>query len=102
MRQRILERVRANHESLRALSAAYPSVELLHGEAGWSAVLRVASTRSEEELVLDLLEQDGVLVHPGFFFDFPHESFLVVSLLPEPPVFLEGHPPGDGTGAVNP
>jgi len=89
VRQRILERVRTNYESLRALSAAYPSVELLHGDAGWSAVLRVASTRSEEDLALELLEQDGVLVHPGFFFDFPHESFLVASLLPEPPVFFE-------------
>ena len=90
VRQRIVERVRTNFESLRALSAAHPSVELLCGDAGWSAVLRVPSTRSEEDLVLELLEQDGVLVHPGFFFDFPHESFLVVSLLPEPPVFFEG------------
>jgi alanine-synthesizing transaminase len=90
VRQRILERVRTNYESLRALSAAYPSVELLRGDAGWSAVLRVASTRSEEDLVLELLERDDVLVHPGFFFDFPHEAFLVVSLLPEPPVFFEG------------
>ena len=46
------------------------------------AVLRVPSTRSEEDLVVELLERDGVLVHPGFFFDFPHEAFLVVSLLP--------------------
>ena len=53
-------------------------------------MLRVASTRSEEDVVLDLIEKDGVLVHPGFFFDFPHEAFLVVSLLPESPVFLEG------------
>jgi aspartate/methionine/tyrosine aminotransferase len=37
--------------------------------------------------VLDLLERDGVVVHPGYFFDFPHEAFLVVSLLPEPAVF---------------
>jgi alanine-synthesizing transaminase len=90
VRRRILERVGTNYESLRALSAAYPSVDLLHGDAGWSAVLRVASTRSEEDLVLDLLEQDGVLVHPGFFFDFPHEAFVVISLLPEPPLFFEG------------
>ena len=40
--------------------------------------------------MLELLEQDGVLVHPGFFFDFPHEAFLVVSLLPEPGTFREG------------
>ena len=37
--------------------------------------------RAEEDLVLDLLNEDGVLVHPGYFFDFPRESFLVVSLL---------------------
>jgi aspartate/methionine/tyrosine aminotransferase len=89
VRQRILERVLANHDSLRLLSAAYPSICLLHSDAGWSAALRVPSTRSEEDLVLELLEQDHVLVHPGFFFDFPHEAFLVVSLLPEPAVFRE-------------
>jgi aspartate/methionine/tyrosine aminotransferase len=40
-------------------------------------------------LVLELLERDGVLVHPGFFFDFPREAFLVISLLPEPATFTE-------------
>jgi aspartate/methionine/tyrosine aminotransferase len=65
-------------------------VDVLRAEGGWSAVVRVPATRGEEDLVLDLLEQDGVLVHPGFFFDFPHEAFLVVSLLPEPAAFREG------------
>ena len=37
--------------------------------------------------MLDLLEQTGVLVHPGYFFDFEREAFLVISLLPEPGVF---------------
>ena len=63
---------------------------MLPAEAGWSAVLRVPSTRTEEELVLDLIERDGVLVHPGFFFDFPHEAFLVVSLLADPDTFVRG------------
>jgi aspartate/methionine/tyrosine aminotransferase len=89
VRTRILERVRSNHESLRVLTVGFPSVGMLHGDAGWSAVLRVPSTRSEEELALELLEQDGVLVHPGFFFDFAHEAFLVTSLLPERPTFVE-------------
>jgi alanine-synthesizing transaminase len=44
----------------------------------------------EEELVIELLTEDQVLVHPGYFFDFASESFLVVSLLPEPALFLEG------------
>ena len=46
--------------------------------------------RSEEQLVLDLLERDGVLVHPGYFFDMPREAFVVVSLLPDPVVFDRG------------
>ena len=53
-------------------------------------MLRVPATRSEDSVVLELLERDGVVVHPGYFFDFPHEAFLVVSLLPEPDMFARG------------
>ena len=42
------------------------------------------------EYVLGLLEGDHVLAHPGYFFDFPHEAFVVVSLLPPPADFGEG------------
>ena len=52
-----------------------------------AAVLQVAAMQSEESLVLQLLEQDHVLVHPGYFFDFPREAFVIVSLLPAPEVF---------------
>jgi aspartate/methionine/tyrosine aminotransferase len=41
-------------------------------------------------MVLDLLEQERVLVHPGFFFDLPYEAFLVVSLLPQSDIFADG------------
>jgi len=34
--------------------------------------------------------QDGVLVHPGYFFDFPREAYLVLSLLPPPDEFAPG------------
>ncbi len=90
IRGRILDRIRRNERVLRRSSVAYPSIEVLPCEAGWSAVLRVPSTRSEEDLAIDLLETAGVVVHPGFFFDFAHEAFLVVSLLPETDVFAEG------------
>jgi alanine-synthesizing transaminase len=90
VRAGILDRIRSNDHELRTLAAGYPSIEVLSCEAGWSAVLRVPSTRTEEDLVVELLERDGVLVHPGFFFDFAHESFLVVSLLPDRPAFVEG------------
>jgi alanine-synthesizing transaminase len=90
VRARILERIRANHAELQRLAAAHPAIQVLPADAGWSAVLRVPSTRSEEDLVLALIDQDGVLAHPGFFFDFAHEAFLVVSLLPDPSAFAEG------------
>ena len=90
VREAILERIRTNDATLRALAVSYPSVDVLPCDAGWSVVLRVPSTRGEEALVLDLLEQDHVLIHPGFFFDFSHEAFLVASLLPEPREFAEG------------
>jgi alanine-synthesizing transaminase len=90
VRRRILERVRRNYATLRQLAAARPAVEVLHADAGWSAVLRVPSTRTEEDLVVELLERDGVVVHPGFFFDFEREAYLVVSLLAVPAAFREG------------
>lgn len=90
VRGRIQDRIRLNAGALGALAADHPSIQALPSEAGWSAVLRVPSTRSEEELAIDLLEAAGVVVHPGFFFDFPHESFLVVSLLAPTAVFTDG------------
>jgi alanine-synthesizing transaminase len=90
VRAAIVERVQCNWRTLLSIARRHPAVEVLSADAGWSAVLRVPSTRSEEDLVLELLERDGVLVHPGFFFDFAHEAFLVLSLLPPPHVFEHG------------
>jgi hypothetical protein len=33
------------------------------------------------------VRDEGIVVHPGYFFDLPDEGFLVVSLLPDPRVF---------------
>jgi aspartate/methionine/tyrosine aminotransferase len=89
-RAAILARLAANLTTLRAESARHPAVTLLEPEGGWSAVLRVPATRPEEALVTALVRDALVIVHPGYFFDFPSEAFLVVSLLPEPGVFAEG------------
>ncbi len=90
VREAIHLRVRHNLGAARRLAGAYPSCELLHVEGGWSAVIRVPAIRSEEQLVLDLLDRERVLVHPGFFFDFPREAYVVVSLLCSETVFAEG------------
>ncbi|MBI2834151.1 MAG: pyridoxal phosphate-dependent aminotransferase [Acidobacteria bacterium] len=87
IRDQIAARVRTNYGRLRDIAARHRSCDVLGSEGGWYGVMQVPAVRSEETLVLALLEEDGVLVHPGYFFDFPREAFLVVSLLPHPAVF---------------
>lgn len=59
-------------------------------EGGWYAVLRVPATASDEDLAIALLEREQVLVHPGHFYDFAGEGFLVVSLIAAEDRFREG------------
>ena len=87
IRPEIQARISGNLATLTKLVGAGSPVSVLRAEGGWSAVLRVPRTISEEELVLRLIADAHVLVHPGFFFDFPDEAYLVVSLLPVPAVF---------------
>lgn len=87
IRAQILARVRRNLDALRKLAASHPSAAVLPVEGGWSAVVQVPQIGSEETLVLELLEKDDVLVHPGYFFDFAREAFVIVSLLVEPAMF---------------
>lgn len=90
VRAAIQGRIRRNLDALRVAAAASPAVTVLRCEGGWSAVLQVPAFASEEALVLRLLTDDHVLVHPGFFFDFEREAFLVISLLVEPDTFDAG------------
>jgi len=66
------------------------SATVLTVEGGWYAIVRVPDTRSEEEWVLALIEEDSVHVHPGYFFDMHAGAHLVVSLLTPEDVFAEG------------
>ena len=90
VRRQIIDRVRRNHAAAAARLDRAPACRLLPSGGGWSAVIQVPAVRSEEDMVLEHLAQDRVLAHPGYFFDFPREAFLVVSLLPPPDVFDEG------------
>ena len=75
---------------VREMKASYPDVDVLRVEGGWSAVLRVPAVRSEEELAVELVRRHGVVVHPGYFFEFPREAFVVVSLLVDTRTFDPG------------
>jgi alanine-synthesizing transaminase len=87
VRTEIQERVRRNYRTLGETMAAHPACSVLPAEAGWYAVVQIPAVRPEETLVVELLERAGLLVHPGYFFDFEREAFLVLSLLPEPAMF---------------
>jgi len=89
VRTAIRKRLDANLETLRRAVGAVSSCRVLGRDGGWSAILQVPAVLSEEDMVLALLAQDDVLVHPGYFFDFPREAFLVLSLLPGQEMFGE-------------
>jgi aspartate/methionine/tyrosine aminotransferase len=90
VRTQIASRVGRNYRVLGNELASTPACRLSPAEGGWYGVVRVPSFEPEETLVLRLLETDGVLVHPGYFFDFPNESFVVVSLIVPEAQFDEG------------
>ena len=89
IRAAISERTRANLATLRRTFEALPAARVLPVEGGWSAVIRMPSLQSDEELALELLGR-GVVVQPGYFFDFASDGHLVVSLLTREAVFAEG------------
>jgi alanine-synthesizing transaminase len=88
MQGQILNRVRANLNLLRDVTEESP-IRLLSVEGGWYATLELPRQFTEEQWVMTLLEKDDVLAHPGYFFDFRREAFLVLSLLPRAEIFHE-------------
>ena len=84
---RIRDRVFHNLEVLRTTILSSPGVSLFHCEGGWNAILRLPSTKTDEEWCEFLLESSNVLFHPGHFYSFDLESCLVLSLLPDHRLF---------------
>jgi alanine-synthesizing transaminase len=88
--RQLMARVRGNLTELDSQLSQHHGLSRLEVEAGWYAILRVPATRSDEELALDLLEKHSIYVHPGHFYDFPGEGYLVLSLITPQQQFREG------------
>lgn len=88
-RHRIFERLQHNRRSAGLLQQEVPEVSALPVQGGWYQVLRLPEVLSEERWVLGFLDH-GVLVQPGWFYDFPDEAWVVVSLLTPPQILTEG------------
>lgn len=88
VRAQIQSRVRANLHAL-ASRVIDTTVDVRWPDGGWSAVLRVPVLGGPDTLVLALLDR-GVIAHPGYFYDLPHDGYLVVSLIVPESDLLEG------------
>jgi alanine-synthesizing transaminase len=88
--KQVLARVRKNLSELDKQLSAQSSCARLDMEGGWYAVVRVPATRSDEDVAIELLNAQGVYVHPGHFYDFPTDGYLIVSLIALESDFNEG------------
>ena len=86
----LIDRLRSNLETLDHELAQQKTSQRLEVEGGWYAVLRVPATKSDEDLAIELLRDHSVLVHPGHFYDFASDGYLVLSLITPPAIFREG------------
>jgi aspartate/methionine/tyrosine aminotransferase len=86
----LLDRVRTNLRELDRQLSRQKTCERLRVDGGWYVVLRVPALQSDEELAIELLRKVAVLVHPGHFYDFPQDGYLVLSLITPTEQFREG------------
>jgi len=90
IQRQLLDRVLGNLAELDSQLAAQKSCQRLSVEGGWYAVLRVPVTQTDEELAVNLLRRKSVLAHPGHFYDFPSDGYLVLSLITPGAEFATG------------
>jgi aspartate/methionine/tyrosine aminotransferase len=88
--RQLMARVRKNLTRLDGELQKEKRINRLEVEAGWYAVLRIPATQSDEQLAIDLLEKHDVYLHPGHFYDFPNDGYLILSLITPEEDFAEG------------
>jgi alanine-synthesizing transaminase len=86
----LLDRIRSNVREMDRQLARQKACERLRVDGGWYVILRVPALQSDEELAIDLLRKVSVVVHPGHFYDFPKDGYLVLSLITPTEIFKEG------------
>ena len=90
LQKQIQERVLANYNWLKSQIPVDSVCRLLPTEGGWYTILQVPKILTEEELILELLIKENLIIHPGYFFDFQLEGFLVISLITRAEIFQFG------------
>lgn len=90
IQERIRARCARNLSVLQARCTRESGMSVLRVEGGWYAIVRLPQVLDDEAWALLLLEQDGVITQPGYFYGMGHGAHLVLSLITKEPVFSEG------------
>jgi len=93
VRRGVLERIVQNLDTLDRAIADLGSdapVRRLPADGGWYAVLEVPRVHDEDTWAELLVREEGIIVHPGYFFDFDRDGFLVLSLILPLEAFADG------------
>ena len=90
LQQQVRERLARNLDALKEIAGPDSPYTVYPVAGGWTAVLRVPASPSEEDTVLSLAQDHGVVVHPGSFYGFDYGAHLIVSLLTPTDVFDAG------------
>jgi alanine-synthesizing transaminase len=84
VRRQIADRVLLNYRMVTAVASRFPACRVLPAEGGWSAVIQAPAVAPDDSRAMTILHEAGVLVHPGYFFDFDRDGYFVLSLLVPP------------------
>jgi len=90
LQPQIRERLLQNWAYLKSVLSRETCCELLDAEGGWYAVLRAGGDRSDEDLAIEILRKTHTLVHPGHFYDFSSDGYMVLSLITPATDFQRG------------
>ena len=90
IQKQISSRIDLNSKFLEKQTANTSNCRMLKREGGWYSIIKIADDLTDEDRVLKLLDYDNVLVHPGYFYDFDREGFIVLSLLSPVETFQTG------------
>lgn len=88
--EQLIERVRKNLTELDRQLKSQHACSRLKVEGGWYAVVRLPATCDDEEFAINLLGTQNVYVHPGHFYDFSDNGYLVLSLITPEQTFADG------------
>ena len=88
--KQVMKRLRTNLRELDRQLASQNTCSRLEVEGGWNVVLRVPNIHSDENVAIRLLAEKSVFLHPGHFYDFPGDGFMVVSLITPELTFAQG------------